>query len=124
MEAPAGSRHLTEWSEPPVNDQERLYDIIEVAVGIGAAHGVSAAQVSLAYTLAKPGVTSLIVGARTTDQLRDNLAAAGLVLTAEELKQLDDASGEPLRYPFWHHAASAGDRLGAPELSLLGPHLD
>ena len=65
VETPAGSRHLTDWSEPPVHDEEKLYATIETAVTIGEAHGVSAAQVALAYLLARPAVTSLIVGART-----------------------------------------------------------
>src|SRR6187551_2963687 len=47
--APAGSRHLTEWDEPPVSDEDKLYDTIEVAVKIGESHGVSAARVALAY---------------------------------------------------------------------------
>ena len=55
MEAPPGSRHLTEWSEPPVYDEDKLYDTIEELVAIGAEHGVSAAQVALAYTMGKPG---------------------------------------------------------------------
>ena len=120
---PAGSRHLTEWSEPPVHDEDKLYDIIETAVKIGEAHHVSAAQVSLAWLLSKPGVTSLIVGARTTDQLRDNLAAAELRLSADEIAALDDASAEPLRYPYWHQANTSTDRLGPADLSLIGPHL-
>jgi len=121
--APAGSRHLSEWSEPPVHDEEKLYAIIERAVSVGEAHGVSAAQVALAYLLAKPAVTSLVVGARTTEQLADNLAAAQLELTADEIKALDDASGEPLRYPFWHQRNTSADRLGPADLSLIGPHL-
>jgi aryl-alcohol dehydrogenase-like predicted oxidoreductase len=120
---PAGSRHLTEWSEPPVHDEDKLYDIIETAVKIGESHNVSAAQVSLAWLLAKPAVTSLIVGARTTDQLRDNLAAAELRLSADEIAALDDVSAEPLRYPYWHQANTSTDRLGPADLSLIGPHL-
>ncbi len=123
VDAPAGSRHLSDWDEPPVNDEDKLYDTIEAAVEIGSAHGVSAAQVSLAYLLAKPAVASLIVGARTTEQLRDNLAAATLQLSPEEITRLDQVSGEPLRYPFWHQAKTAGDRLSPADLSLLGPHL-
>jgi aryl-alcohol dehydrogenase-like predicted oxidoreductase len=123
VEAPAGSRHLSEWDEPPVNDEEKLYDTIELAVEIGKAHGVSAAQVSLAYTLAKPAVTSLIVGARTVEQLSDNLAAADLVLSPDEIDRLDQVSGEPLRYPYWHQAATSSDRLGPADLSLLGRHI-
>ena len=120
VDAPAGSRHLSEWDEPPVNDEEKLYDTIEVAVEIGKAHGVSAAQVSLAYTLAKPAVTSLVVGARTPEQLRDNLGAADLVLSPDELARLDQVSGEPLRYPYWHQANTSSDRLSPADLSLLG----
>src|SRR5271156_4738566 len=75
-EAPAGSRQLTDWGEPPVYDQDGLYDIIEVLVGIGEERGVSAAQVALAYLLGRPAVTSVIIGARTTEQLADNLTAA------------------------------------------------
>ena len=56
--APPGSRHLTEWSEPPVYDEDKLYDIIEELVAVSEDLGVSAAQVALAYTMAKPAVTS------------------------------------------------------------------
>ena len=123
VEAPAGSRHLGEWDEPPVHDEDKLYDTIEALVGIGEAHGVSAARVALAYLLAKTAVTSLIVGARTEEQLADNLAAAELALTAEDITTLDDVSGEPLRYPYWHQAKTARDRLSPADLSLLGRHL-
>src|SRR3954468_12257409 len=80
VQPPAGSRHLSDWDEPPVHNEDKLYDTIEVAVKIGESHGVSAARVSLAYVAQKPGITSVIVGARTPEQLRDNLAAADLAL--------------------------------------------
>lgn len=123
QQAPEGSRHLTEWSEPPVHDQDKLYDIVDKLVEIGDGHGVSAAQVALAYVLAKPGVTSVIVGARTEEQLTDNLAAADLSLSADEVAALDEVSKYPLPYPFWHQANSAHDRLSAADLTLLGRHL-
>jgi aryl-alcohol dehydrogenase-like predicted oxidoreductase len=123
QEPPAGSRQLTDWNEPPVYDQETLYDTVEVLVAIGAEHGVSAAQVALAYLLGKPAVTSLVVGARTTAQLMDNLAAADLVLTADERDRLDKVSAPPLIYPYWHQAKTARDRLSPADLTLLGPHL-
>jgi aryl-alcohol dehydrogenase-like predicted oxidoreductase len=123
VEAPAGSRHLSEWDEPPVYDEDKLYDTIETAVAIGKDHGVSAAQVSLAWLLSRPAVTSVIVGARTTDQLRDNLAAADLELGADELARLDDVSGEPLPYPHWHQLKTSGGRLSAADLSLMARHL-
>jgi aryl-alcohol dehydrogenase-like predicted oxidoreductase len=121
--APAGSRHLTDWDEPPVHDEDKLYDTIEVAVKIGESHGVSAARVSLAYLAQKPGVTSVIVGARTPEQLRDSLAAADLELSADEVAALDDVSGEPLRYPFWHQAKTSYDRLSPADLSQIARHL-
>ncbi|MBV9206141.1 MAG: aldo/keto reductase [Actinobacteria bacterium] len=123
-EAPAGSRQLTDWNEPPVYDTEKLYDIIEVLVKIAEQRGVSAAQVALAYTVARPGVTSLVIGARTDEQLADNLAAASLSLSDEERAQLDAASAPPLIYPYWHQAKTARDRLSPADLTLLGPHLD
>jgi aryl-alcohol dehydrogenase-like predicted oxidoreductase len=123
VDAPAGSRHLGDWDEPPVHDQDKLYDTVEVLVEIGEAHGASAARVALAYLLAKPAVTSLIVGARTEEQLADNLAAADLTLTDDEIARLDDVSAEPLRYPHWHQAKTSADRLGPADLSLLGRHV-
>ncbi|HEX6522952.1 MAG TPA: aldo/keto reductase [Streptosporangiaceae bacterium] len=118
-----GSRQLTDWNEPPVYDRDKLYDIVDVLVGIGAQRGVSAAQVALAYTLGKPAVTSLVIGARTSEQLADNLAAAALTLTADERAQLDKASMPPLIYPYWHQAKTARDRLSPADLTLLGPYL-
>ena len=121
---PAGdSRQLTDWGEPPVYDQERLYDTIEALAGIAESRGVSAAQVALAWLLGRPAVTSLIIGARTEEQLADNLKAADLVLSAEERARLDAVSAPPLLYPYWHQARAAADRLSTADLSLLGPHL-
>src|SRR3954452_20665033 len=123
VEAPAGSRHLGEWDEPPVHDQEKLYDIVEALVELGEAHGVSRARVALSWLLARPAVTSLIVGARTEEQLADNLAAAELSLADDELVRLDQVSANPLPYPFWHQAKTSGGRLTPADRSLLGPHL-
>jgi aryl-alcohol dehydrogenase-like predicted oxidoreductase len=120
---PEEGRQLTDWNEPPVRDQEQLYDIVDALVEIGEAHGVSAAQVALAYTLGRPGVTSLIIGARKEEQLIDNLAAADLELSADERARLDAISAPPLLYPYWHQAKTAADRLSAADLSLLEAHL-
>ena len=122
VEAPAGSRHLSDWNEPPVYDENKLYDIVDELVAIGDDHGVSAAQVALAWTMGRPGITSVIVGARTAQQLADNLAAADLALDADEIDRLNTVSAQPLPYPFWHHL-NASDRLSSADLSLLGRHL-
>jgi aryl-alcohol dehydrogenase-like predicted oxidoreductase len=117
---PEVGRHLTDWDEPPVRDRDQLYDIVEVLIEVGEAHGVSAAQVALAYLLRKPGVASVVIGARNEQQLADNLAAADLELSDDELARLDDVSAPPLLYPFWHQLKTASDRLGEPDLALLG----
>jgi aryl-alcohol dehydrogenase-like predicted oxidoreductase len=112
-----------EWNEPPVRDREKLYDTIEVLVEVAAAHGASPAQVALAWLLSRPAVTSLIIGARTDEQLRDNLGAAELALTHDEREALDKVSAPELIYPHWHQLQTASDRLGAPDLALLERHL-
>jgi len=122
-QAPVGSRQLSDWGEPPVHDPEGLYDIVEILIEIGLQHGVSGAQVALAWTLGRPAVTSAVIGARTAEQLADNLAAASLVLRPDERARLDAASAPPLIYPYWHQAKTARDRLSAADLTLLGPHL-
>jgi aryl-alcohol dehydrogenase-like predicted oxidoreductase len=121
--APEGSRHLTDWDEPPVYDEDRLHDTIDVLVEIADGHGVSAAQVALAWLLRRPGVTSLVVGARTEEQLADNLKAAELQLGEEEVGRLEEVSRTPLPYPLWHQVKTAADRFGPADRALLGPYL-
>jgi aryl-alcohol dehydrogenase-like predicted oxidoreductase len=116
-------RHVAGWDEPPVYDTDKLYDTVDVLVEIADGRGVSAARVALAWLLGRPGVASVIVGARTDEQLADNLKAAELELSEEERRRLDEVSALPLIYPFWHHAKTASDRLGPADLSLLGPHV-
>ncbi|MDQ3236546.1 MAG: aldo/keto reductase [Actinomycetota bacterium] len=117
-------RHVEGWDEPPVHDPDKLYDIIDVLVEIADSRGVSAAQVSLAWLLGRPGVASVIVGARTEEQLEDNLKAADLELSEDERRRLDEVSAPPLIYPHWHQLKTASDRLGPADLLLLAPHLE
>jgi aryl-alcohol dehydrogenase-like predicted oxidoreductase len=72
---PEGTRHLKNWGEPPIHDEKKLFDIIDALVEIADGHKVSAAQIALAYLLGRPAVSSVIIGARTEEQLTDNLAA-------------------------------------------------
>jgi aryl-alcohol dehydrogenase-like predicted oxidoreductase len=124
VDPPAGSRHLTDWNEPPVRDEEQVYDIVDALVEIGEGHGVSAAQVALAWLLDRPGIVSLIVGARTEEQLADNLGAVDVKLSDGERDRLERLSRPPLLYPYWHQAKTARDRLSPADLTLLGPHID
>lgn len=121
--APEGTRHLADWGEPPVRDENALYDVVDVLVDIAEARGVSAAQIALAWLIARPQVTSVIVGARNDTQLQDNLKAADITLTTEETEKLNTVSQLPLLYPYWHQAQTASDRLSAADLSLIAPYL-
>jgi aryl-alcohol dehydrogenase-like predicted oxidoreductase len=123
QDAPEGSRRFGGWSEPPIYDEDRLYDTIDVLVQIASERAVSAAQVALAWLLTRPTVSSVIVGARTDEQLADNLQAASLTLSDSELDRLERISRPPLLYPYWHQMATSPDRLSAADLSLIGPHL-
>jgi aryl-alcohol dehydrogenase-like predicted oxidoreductase len=85
---------------PPV-DAARGDKVLDAMEPIAKAHGVSVAQVAIAWLLHQPHVTSVIVGAKRKDQLDDNLAATKVVLSSEELAALDAASKLPAEYPGW-----------------------
>ncbi|WP_268987364.1 aldo/keto reductase [Streptomyces radicis] len=122
--APEGTRQVDErWNEPPVRDREKLYDTVEVLVRVAEGHDVTPARVALAYLLRRPGVTSVVIGARRDDQLADNLAAADLVLSDTEMADLDEISAPELIYPHWHQLSLASERLSEPDLALLESHL-
>jgi len=96
---PEGSRRAS--FDFPIVDKPRAEKCVEAMRAIAKEHGVSVAQIALAYLLAKPGVTSVIIGAKTDEQLKDNLAAVNVKLTDTQLKALDDVSALPLEYPGW-----------------------
>ena len=75
-----------------VSARERTWDVLETVQDVAEARGASMPQVALAWLLARPAVSSVILGARTTGQLRSNLGAADLVLEAEEVTRLDEVS--------------------------------
>ena len=121
-DAPKDTRQFAKWGEPPVHDESKLYDIIDVLVDIATARNISAAQVALAWLIGRPAVSSVIIGARTDAQLIDNLKAAGVILSAPERRRLDAVSLPPLLYPYWHQKSTASDRLSEADLSLLGSY--
>jgi aryl-alcohol dehydrogenase-like predicted oxidoreductase len=82
-------------------NKDRAFACIEAMRPIAQAHGVSVAQIALAWLLHQPQVTSVIVGAKRPEQLKDNLAASNVTLSAEELQALDAVSRLPAEYPGW-----------------------
>lgn len=117
-QAAEGSRQLAGWTEPPIRDEERLWAIVEALVAVGEARGISAAQVALAWALTRPAVATLVIGGRTEAQFRDNLAAAELALSVEELERLDAVSRPPVIYPYWHQGNTASERFGPADMVL------
>ena len=105
----------------PIVDKERAWKILDVMTPIANAHDCSPARLALAWLLAKPVVTSVIIGAKRLDQLNDNLAAVELKLSADELKALDDVSALPPEYPGWMLPFQGANRLAPvprPDVSV------
>lgn len=116
--SPAQSRQAAGWTEPPIRDEERLWTIVEVLEDIGREHGVSAARVSHAWTLTRPAVSTLVVGGLGEAQFADNIAAADLKLSDEELNRLNLASRPPYLYPYWHQHNFARNRFSPGDWAL------
>lgn len=91
---------------PPVPD-DRFYAVMDVLDVLAAETGRSVAQIALNWLLQRPSVSTVIIGARNADQLRDNLGAVGWRLDADQMARLDAASHVPLPYPMWHQAGFA-----------------
>jgi aryl-alcohol dehydrogenase-like predicted oxidoreductase len=98
----AGSRRI-EFDFAPVN-RERADACIDVMRPMAQARGVSVAQIALAWLLHQPQVTSMIIGAKRSEQLADNIASTQVALSAEELARIDAVSALPAEYPGWMFA--------------------
>ncbi|MDE1152422.1 MAG: aldo/keto reductase [Micavibrio sp.] len=109
---PEGARRAT-FDFPPVN-KDRAFDCIDAMKPIAAKHGVSVARVALAWLLHQQAVTTVIIGAKTTEQLDDNIASTTVKLTAEDLATLDKVSALPSEYPGWMIERQNTDRHPAP----------
>lgn len=99
QQGPEGSRRVA-FDFPPVN-KEKAYDILDVMQEIADSKQVSVARLALAWLLHQKVVTTVIIGAKRPDQLADNIAAVDVVLSEEELKQLDEVSKLAAEYPGW-----------------------
>ena len=101
---PKGSRRNVKESNdigPQVND-EYLYKVVDALDEVANETGKSVPQVAINWLLQRPTVSTVVIGARNEQQLRDNLAAVGWNLTPEQVRKLDKASAVPMAYPYWH----------------------
>ncbi len=111
---PPGSRlHRTAEDAPPCDD-ERLFAVVDVLHEIAGETGKLVPQVALNWLLQRPTVSTIIVGARTEEQLRENAGALGWRLSAEQIARLDAASPLYPLYPQWHQRAYMSDRIPVP----------
>jgi aryl-alcohol dehydrogenase-like predicted oxidoreductase len=91
---------------PPVDD-EHLYRVVDAIDKVAAETGKSVSQIAINWLLWRPSVATVIIGARNEQQLRENLGAIGWALTADQIKQLDEASAVTPAYPYWHQRGFA-----------------
>ena len=98
--------HKTAADGPQV-EEEHLYKVVDALDAVAAQTGKSVPQIALNWLLQRPSVSTVIIGARNEEQLRQNLGAAGWALTPGQVATLDAASARPLPYPYWHQAGFA-----------------
>ncbi|MCX5129791.1 aldo/keto reductase [Streptomyces sp. NBC_00347] len=112
---PAGSRlHDTADYGPPV-EEEYLYRVVDALDEVAGETGRAVPQIALRWLLQRPTVSSVIIGARNEEQLRQNLGAVGWTLTAEQMAKLDAASGRTASYPYFpYHRQEGFARLNPP----------
>lgn len=115
-EGPQGSRRAS-FDFPPV-DKERAFNVIDVMRPMAAERGVSVANIALAWLLHQGGVSSVIIGAKSMDQLEDNLNAVEIELSPDELQQLDRVSMLPPEYPQWMLARQSHGRRPGEEAGI------
>ena len=107
---PDGARRSDATDQFLQFDEERGFDIVAELEKIAGAHQATITQAALNYLLRKPGVTSVIIGAKTKAQLEDNLKTTSWEMTADEVARLDALSMPPRAYPYWMLEMMARDR--------------
>ncbi len=121
--APAGSRQAAPgWAEPWVMDRERLYRVIDALASVADERGETVSQVALAWVKDRPNVGPVVIGARTSAQLSENLAAAGITLTPDQHDRIEAVARPAPIYPFWHRAMHAVERASESEAVYLRQH--
>jgi len=95
----AGARRST-FDFPPI-DKEKAYNTVDVTKEIGLQYNASPAQIALAWVRQQPGITSTIIGAKTIEQVKDNIRSTEITLSAADLQKLDTVSPLPAQYPGW-----------------------
>ena len=112
--APPGTRTAALGTHGPDSPPEQFYAVIDVLREIAAEHGRSVSQIALNWVLHRPTISTLVIGARNADQLRDNLGTVEFKLSDEQVRRLDAASEPQPVYPYWHQRLTFKDRNPPP----------
>lgn len=117
--APDNTRQGAGWPEPWVQDQERLYDVIDVLEEVAANHNASVPQIAYAWVRDRPNVGPIVIAARNEEQLKENIASYDIQLAPDEYDRIESAARPAPIYPNWHRAMNSME-LGSPsEMSYL-----
>ncbi|GAA1680403.1 oxidoreductase [Mycolicibacterium murale] len=108
---PGARRAAADYPDFPPVDPHSAWDVVDVLRSVANRHGVSPAQVALAWVLSRPAVTSVVVGAKRPDQLADSVGAADLVLSAQYMADLEKVSDPGRSYPQWVWDFAGGGRV-------------
>ena len=98
----------------PQVDDEYLFKVVDALDEVAKETGRSVPQIALNWLLQRPTVSTVVVGARNEEQLKQNLGAVGWNLTKEQIAKLDAASERPLTYPYWHQRVAFTERNPPP----------
>jgi aryl-alcohol dehydrogenase-like predicted oxidoreductase len=107
---PAGARRSDPSDQFLQFDENKGFDIVDELERVAINHKATVTQAALNYLLRKPGVSSVITGARTTEQIADTIKTTDWEMTPEEVKRLDDLSKPPRVYPYWMLEGQVRDR--------------
>ncbi|MDB5325869.1 MAG: hypothetical protein JWM57_1438 [Phycisphaerales bacterium] len=113
--APANSRMSSKAGEAaPLIPDEYLYTVVDALDAVAQETGKTIPQIALNWLLTRPTVSSVIIGARNEEQLKQNLGAVGWTLSSEQIQKLDAASERPMAYPYWHQQMNFAERNPKP----------
>lgn len=118
-EAPEDTRQGAGWGEPWVQDQERLYDVIEALEEVAANHDASVPQIAYAWVRDRPNVGPIVIAARNEAQLKENIASFDLELTEEEHDRIEKVARPAPLYPNWHRAMNSLEMGSPSEIGYL-----
>ncbi len=117
--APENTRQGGGWSEPWVQDQERLYQVIDALEEVAANHNASVPQIAYTWVKDRPNVGPIVIAARNEEQLKENIASFDIKLTQEEHDLIESAARPAPIYPLWHRAMSSFEKGSPAEMAYL-----